>query len=338
MNNQEKESNAGGLHLKRRTKVWIVLLGVSLFLFIYNTSFFARPVGDAPFLMAHRALGQDFSREGLTGATCTAARMIPSSHEFLENTLPSMTAAFEYGAAYVELDVHLTRDDSFAVFHDWTVDCRTEGSGDTRFHTMDSLRVLDIGYGYTADGGKTWPFRGKGVGLMPSLTDVFEAFPDRNFFIDIKSNDPVVGERLAARISELSDSYSGELILTGGPKPVNEVLKRLPELRSITRPQLKACVIRYMAVGWTGYVPSACSNSMLLLPANVAPWLWGWPNRFAQRMESVGTGVGLIGDYGGEGFSQGFNDVSRVRDLPEGYTGGVWTDRIDLIGPAIRNR
>jgi len=29
--------------------------------------------------------------------------------------------------------------------------------------------MLDIGYGDTADGGKSWPFRGKGVGMMPSL-------------------------------------------------------------------------------------------------------------------------------------------------------------------------
>ena len=35
--------------------------------------------------------------------------------------------------------------------------------------SMSYLRTLDIGYGHTADGGKTFPFRGKGVGLMPSL-------------------------------------------------------------------------------------------------------------------------------------------------------------------------
>jgi glycerophosphoryl diester phosphodiesterase len=43
---------------------------------------------------------------------------------------------------------------------------------------MTSLKKLDIGYGYTADGGKTYPFRGKAIGLMPTLTEVLQAFPD----------------------------------------------------------------------------------------------------------------------------------------------------------------
>jgi hypothetical protein len=33
----------------------------------------------------------------------------------------------------------------------------------------------------------TDPFRGKGVGLMPSLDEVLTRFPDREFLIDIKS-------------------------------------------------------------------------------------------------------------------------------------------------------
>ena len=28
---------------------------------------------------------------------------------------------------------------------------------------MQQLKQLDVGYGYTADGGKTFPFRSKGV-------------------------------------------------------------------------------------------------------------------------------------------------------------------------------
>ncbi len=43
------------------------------------------------------------------------------------------------------------------------------------------LQALDIGYGYTADGGKTFPFRGKGINLMPTLDEVLNHFPDRSF-------------------------------------------------------------------------------------------------------------------------------------------------------------
>ena len=102
----------------------------------------------------------------------------------------------------------------------------------------------------------------------------------------------------------------------------------------MTRPRLESCLKRYLAFGWTGYVPSECSRGVLLVPANVAPWLWGWPNRLIQRMDRVGTRVVMIGDYDG-GPSQGFDDPDRLTELPRGYTGGVWTNRIDLIGPAI---
>ncbi len=59
----------------------------------------------------------------------------------------------------------------------------------TREKTLAELKALDIGYGYTADGGNTFPFRGQGVGLMPSLDEVLARFPDKRFLINIKSKD-----------------------------------------------------------------------------------------------------------------------------------------------------
>jgi glycerophosphoryl diester phosphodiesterase len=65
-------------------------------------------------------------------------------------------------------NVHPTTDGQFAVFHDWTLDCRTDGHGITREHSIADLKKLDIGYGYTTDGGRRYPFRGSGVGMMPT--------------------------------------------------------------------------------------------------------------------------------------------------------------------------
>jgi glycerophosphoryl diester phosphodiesterase len=83
----------------------------------------------------------------------------------------------------------------------WTVDCRTNGTGVTRRQTLVYLKSLDIGHGYTADGGKTFPFRGKGIGLMPTLREVLAAFPDRRFLINIKSDDPEEGRRACPHAS-----------------------------------------------------------------------------------------------------------------------------------------
>jgi glycerophosphoryl diester phosphodiesterase len=64
----------------------------------------------------------------------------------------------------------------------------------TNDYTMDELKKIDIGYGYTADNGKTYPFRGKGIGLIHSLSEALTQFPDQLFLIHIKRNDPKEGE------------------------------------------------------------------------------------------------------------------------------------------------
>jgi glycerophosphoryl diester phosphodiesterase len=206
----------------------LISLGVIVALYLNNASFLVRPIGPQLVLVAHRGLAQDFDRTGLTNDTCTAARMRPTSHTYLENTIASMQAAFDYGADFVELDIHPTTDGHFAVFHDWTVDCRTNGTGVTREHTLASLQALDIGYGYTPDGGQTYPFRGKGVGLMPSLEEVLMIFPNRNLIINVKSNDPQEGKRLADRLADLPAERQQQLMVYGGDRPVSIIRRRLP--------------------------------------------------------------------------------------------------------------
>lgn len=321
----------------RHRKWLIITMALLTFLLLINASFMSQPLGKSPVLVAHRGLAQDFDRQGLTSETCTASRMRITPHNYLENTLPSIAAAFAYGADYVELDIHPTTDGHFAVFHDWTVDCRTNGTGITREHTLKYLQSLDIGYGYTADGGKTYPFRGQGVGLMPSLDDVLKTFPSRNLIINIKSNDRNEGILLAARLATLPLERQKQIMIYGGEQPVSIIREHFPHIRTLWEKQLKQCLIRYVAVGWTGYIPAACKQNMLLIPFNIAPWIWGWPNRFLQRMNQVKTIVFLTGNYG-EGFSQGLNDINTLENLPAGYSGGIWTDRIDIVGPAVNRK
>jgi len=188
----------------KRVLTFILLLIV--FIYLNNSSIFISSDQKKPFLLAHRGVAQTFPMEGITGDTCTAEKIFKPQHTYIENTIPSMEAAFKAGADIVELDVQPTVDGEFAVFHDWTLDCRTNGTGVTREHTMEELKLLDIGYGYTADSGKTYPLRGKGAGLMPTLNEVLEHFPEQSLLIHIKSNDPLEGEKLADYLSMQGDS------------------------------------------------------------------------------------------------------------------------------------
>jgi glycerophosphoryl diester phosphodiesterase len=262
--------------------------------------------------------------------------MVPPTHDYLENTIASMRAAFEAGADIVEIDVHPTTDGQFAVFHDWTLDCRTDGKGVTREHTMAELKRLDIGYGYTADGGRTFPFRGKGVGLMPSLDEVLTTFPDRRFNINVKSRDASEGVRLAAFLERLPPARRAQLIVYGGDEPVAEVKRRLADVKTVSRGSLKACLIRYVGYGWTGIVPDACRGMAVLVPINIAPWLWGWPDRLLARMDTMGSSVFVLGPYHGGEFSTGIDTPEDIVRLPAGYAGGIWTNEIELVARALK--
>ncbi|MCA6113557.1 glycerophosphodiester phosphodiesterase [Bradyrhizobium sp. WSM 1738] len=306
---------------------------VAAAIYLNNTNHLASHQTGKPTLLAHRGITQRFDERDLTNDTCTATRMLPSTHQYLENTIDSMRASFAAGADIVELDIHPTTDGEFAVFHDWTLDCRTDGHGATREHSMAYLKKLDIGHGYTADGGKTFPFRGKGIGLMPTLDEVLLAFPQQRLLINVKSRDPSEGEKLVAVLSKLPAERRAQIMVYGGDEPVEIVRSRLPEIRTISRAAIKSCLVSYIGYGWSGVVPKACHNAMVMLPINVAPWLWGWPDRLLNRMKAANSEVFVLGPYRGGGFSSGIDTTEQFARLPQNYSGGIWTNEIEAIAP-----
>jgi glycerophosphoryl diester phosphodiesterase len=316
----------------------VALVAAIVLAALLNASFWSSYRAPA-MLLAHRGLAQTFHREGLTNDTCTAERIYPPEHPYLENTITSMRAAFDAGADIVEFDVHPTTDGHFAVIHDWRLECRTNGKGVTREHTLAELKALDVGYGYTADGGKTYPFRGKGVGLMPSLDEVLAAFPDKRFLINIKSNDPHEGDLLADRLLQLPAEQLARLMSYGGDRPEARLRERIPTMRTMSRKTLVDCGVRYLLLGWSGHVPASCRNTLILVPVNVAWTFWGWPNLFLERMHDAGTEVFVTGRYtSGDPGTAGIDSLEALGDLPNGFAGGIWTNRVDRIGPKVRRK
>jgi glycerophosphoryl diester phosphodiesterase len=307
-----------------------------LLLYLGNVSALVASPPHGPGLLAHRGLHQTFSHEGVTSETCTASRIDPPQHRFIENTIPAMKAAFELGASVVEIDVHPTTDGKFAVFHDWTLDCRTDGHGVTREHSLAELKKLDVGYGYTADGGKTFPFRGQGIGMMPSLDEVLDAFPNESFLINVKSNDPAEGLLLADALGKRSREQLSRIMAYGGDRPIASLKERMSQLRVMSRASIKSCFLKYIALGWSGYVPAPCRNSILLVPSNIGPWLWGWPHRFDARMAAVNTVTFASGRYTGGAFSTSIDSMADFRSLPKDYAGGISTDRIDVLAQILK--
>ncbi|WP_295803969.1 glycerophosphodiester phosphodiesterase family protein, partial [uncultured Microbulbifer sp.] len=85
-----------------------ILLGITAFviaIYLTNASWLAQQRPGNPTLISHRGVYHTYNRENLGRDDCTAIRMYQPEHEYLENTLASMRAAFDAGADIVELDV-----------------------------------------------------------------------------------------------------------------------------------------------------------------------------------------------------------------------------------------
>jgi glycerophosphoryl diester phosphodiesterase len=279
-----------------------------------------------PQLLAHRGIAQTFPLDGVGNDTCTATRIDPPDHTFIENTLPSMRAAFAAGADSLEFDVQVSADNELVVFHDSLLECRTDGRGTVRQHTLAELRKLDLGYGYTADHGVTFPLRGKGKGLLVTVPEVVAAFPDRELLLDLKNDDASDGTRLAEFLDTLPAGRLKSISVYGGDTSVAAVTT---PVRRTSKKTMKDCLLAYEGIGWTGHVPDACTHTELHLPQRYGRFLWGWPNTFVDRMRKADTRVVLVAGDGP--WSEGFDDPEALKDVPDGWSGWLWSNRVDRV-------
>ncbi len=275
--------------------------------------------GEAPYLVAHRGVGQTMFPEHDSRYRCLSRIRAPE-HDFIENTLASTRAAFEAGAHHVEFDIRPTADGEFAVFHDGTLDCKTEASGAIDSWTMADLRRLDVGFGYrTVDGD--YPLRGKGIGLMPSLEEMLDAFPGHHFLVNAKFGaDAAHWDNLIERLRRRVDADRRRLAVFGVTAGVERLHSKLPEIAGGSRELAMRCMRDYLLLGWTGRVPGSCHGTITGTWPETGWMLWGWPTTFVERMNRVGTLVIL---------HPRDNDERRFAGrIPAGYTGAVQTDHI----------
>lgn len=312
-------------------KKHIILTFLAIFLtfvWLNNTSLFLPKATEYHFL-AHRGLAQTYDMTNLAWDTNTAQIIHEPEHPYLENTIPSMQAAYAYGADIVELDVQLTKDYKLAVFHDYDLSMRTDGAGSFKDWNMADLKTLDIGYGYTADNHQTYPFRGLGVGLMPELGEVLAAFPDKELLIHVNHGDLATAKVLWNYLADMSPERMKQITVYGDETALQYLREQNSELRVLSLSRLKQALLKYELLGWTGYIPEEIHNMELHIPLQYAKFLWGWPNKFVNRMNSVNTRVVIV--QGDGKWSEGFDTAKSLQQIPRGYTGYIWSNRIDLV-------
>lgn len=289
-----------------------------------------------PLIMAHRGLYQTYHRRDLTPETCTAERIYQPTHSLLENTLPSLKAAFDLNADSVELDVHSTIDGKIVVFHDWTLECRTNGIGVTEEQTFEYLRSLDIGYGYTADNHRTHPFRCEPAhndylvclkrNQMPSLREVLEAFPGKRFVINMKSRNPFTLETLINELKEIAKTLEYDLSHLSfycNHQPIHDAMKEaLPmvDVPKLVKKDMQGCVENYLQ---TGHFEKKCAGAWLGLPLNDFVRLGTKARKLLHDVHAIKSQFWVLG----------VDSEASYAYIKRYSIDAFWTDRIDLVGP-----
>ena len=326
--------------MKRGTKIflWVFAAIVGWFT-LSNASWLAPDPAGKRTLIAHRGVSQLFDHTGVGRDTCTATRIRAPEHDYIENSLPSIRAAIGRDANMVELDIAPTKDGQIAVFHDWTLDCRTDGKGPIRDATMDELRKLDIGYGYTADGGQSFPLRGKGVGMMPSFDEVLSQLGHLSLLINFKSSDPKEAEMLLAAFAKAGiDPNDGRFGFYGKGKPIEIIREKAPKAWAMDPDSARTCTTDYIKYGWSGWYPPSCVGNTIIVPLNRQWAFWGWPKRLQARAAAHDTRVLLVGDQDDKASGLGLHNVYQLQKIPAAFTGYVWIEDIYNLGPALRPR
>lgn len=175
----------------------------------------------APLLMAHR------------GGSALAP----------ENTLEAFRRALEWWRADVlEIDVQPAADGEPVVIHDATVDRTTDGSGPVAAMRLAELRRLDVGYRFTPDAGRTFPFRGKGIGIA-TLEETLRAFPDARINVEVK--DGRAQRRVWETVHDLGATR--RVLIAAGRRANRSLFRGYPGPTSASAEEMQAFYLLHLA-------------------------------------------------------------------------------------------
>jgi glycerophosphoryl diester phosphodiesterase len=174
-----------------------------------------------------------------------------------ENTVAAFQLALRQGADAFELDVRLTGDGVPVVLHDATLDRTTDRSGLLRNLTFPELREVDAGARFTADGGRTYPFKEADV-RIPTLAEVLRGFPEVLVLVEIKE----VAAQEAVRQVLVEEKAVDRCVLASELHDALQLFREAPFVVAASGPEIAAL---YRAV-LLRRVPSSVPYHTLSVP------------------------------------------------------------------------
>ncbi|HEX5184311.1 MAG TPA: glycerophosphodiester phosphodiesterase family protein [Allosphingosinicella sp.] len=324
---------------RRRWGLWrsvlIVLALVAVPLSLINASWLAAKPAGRLVVVAAGGIVQPMAADA--SGDCAAARIKPPGDNiYIEDSLPSLYEATRTGADAVAVPVQRTRDGRMVLFPDKRLDCRTNGHGAIADHDLADLKRIDLGYGYTPDGGRSFPLRGHGIGAMPTVEALLREIPTMRIVFHFEGRDPADADALAAEFRRVGVPIDDDKYVFFGEGAVTARMHRLaPAAWTSTIPPGGTCIDDYQRIGWSGFVPASCRGATVAIPIEHRWRLWGWPYRFLARMNGANAHV-LI--YRGEkdGRFTGLDRPDQYDQVPADFHGWLWVGDFYTMGPDLR--
>lgn len=145
-----------------------------------------------------------------------------------EESMLAFQNATAAGVDVLELDVHATKDGKIVCMHDEKVDRTTDGTGLIKEKTWEEVQALDAAAKFSTDGGKTFPYKGKGI-KVATLEEILRAFPKMPFSIEIKQFNPPIVDAVIAVI-EATGMSDKVLVASFDDDTIRAVRTKRPKL------------------------------------------------------------------------------------------------------------
>ncbi|MGI8495910.1 MAG: glycerophosphodiester phosphodiesterase [Pyrinomonadaceae bacterium] len=233
-----------------------------------------------------------------------------------ENTLEAFEDSAKLGVDVLELDIHATSDGKLVVLHDSAVDRTTNGRGRVSEMTLENLKKLDAGFQFSPDGGKTFPYRGRGI-TVPTLEEIFNAFPKIRFNIEPKQQTPSITQPLC---SILRERKMTDRVIVGSfrQEVIDKFRAECPEVATSASPKE---AVQFLAMYKTGLSDAyAPPMQALQIPENL-----GYLNVVSKHFVETAHRLNL------KVHVWTINDPTDMQRLIEAGVDGIMTDYPDRL-------
>ena len=162
-----------------------------------------------------------------------------------------------------------------------------------------------------------------------SLADISAALSAPTLFWQVSGADNAALLLDTVRAGSIQDAFIGD------DAAVKVIKTARPEAWAFSISGARKCASDYRA-SLSGAVPESCKGgTMLLTMDDLGFTLWGWPNRFLQRMQDAETQV-IIAEDVVDGRIKGLTDMHQYGDIAHSYNGWIWIDKIEELGLALK--